>query len=167
MCAIKKTTSTKHPLTPAVDEGPYYKTGSPERSKIAGPGTPGQKLIVEGVVMNTSGEPLPHAWLDFWQADGKGYYDNEDYNLRGHQHADEKGRYHLETVRPMQYAGRTVHLHAKVRANESSPILTVQLYFPGEKRNATDPLFQKLTVMDMVDTPEGQKATFNFVVDKV
>jgi protocatechuate 3,4-dioxygenase beta subunit len=164
--AVKKDAVSKNlALTPSVEEGPYYTYGSPERTNITQAGTPGQKLVVEGRVLDKKGQPIAHAWLDFWQADGKGQYDNDGFNLRGHQFADKEGRYHLETVRPFVYAGRTAHIHAKVRANESSPILTVQLYFPGEKRNATDPLFEKLAVMDVADTAEGQKATFDFVVE--
>ena len=166
MCAVKKDTALKIlVLTPSLEEGPYYKTGSPERKNIAGAGTPGRKLIIEGRVWDRNGRPVPGAWLDFWQADGEGQYDNEGYNLRGHQFADKEGRYHLETVRPFIYAGRTAHMHAKVRANEKSPVLTTQLFFPGEKRNATDTIFDKMTVMDVVDTAEGQKATFDFVVE--
>jgi len=161
----KKQSESKLPLTPPVDEGPYYTKGSPERSNIAGKGTAGTKLVVEGRVLDKNGRPLPHAWLDFWQADGNGVYDNKGFNLRGHQYADNSGRYRLETVRPMDYMTRAPHIHAKVRAKESSPILTVQLYFPGEKKNATDSLFEKGTVMDVKDTPEGQKATFDFVVE--
>ncbi len=153
------------PLTPPVDEGPYYTSGSPERGNIAGEGTAGKKLVLEGRVMDRNGKPLPRAWLDFWQADGNGRYDNIGYNLRGHQYADKDGRYRLETVRPMDYMMRAPHIHAKVRANENSPILTVQLYFPGEKKNKTDSLFEKGTVMDVKDTAEGQRATFDFVVE--
>jgi len=160
MSAVKKAVKEILELTPPVEEGPYYKTGSPERRNIVEAGVPGQKLVVEGRVLDRQGKPVPHAWLDFWHADGEGNYDNEGYKLRGHQYADEKGRYHLETVRPHFYAGRTTHIHGKVRANDRSPVLTVQLYFPGEKRNATDPLFEKGTVMEVT----GQKALFDFVV---
>jgi protocatechuate 3,4-dioxygenase beta subunit len=156
---------SKLPLTPAVEEGPYYTPGSPERKATAAKGTPGTKLIVEGRVLDQNGRPILRAWLDFWQADGSGHYDNEGYNLRGHQYTDKYGHYHLETVRPYEYSFRSPHLHAKVRAAESSPVLTIQLYFPGEKRNTTDPIFEKRAVMDVKDTPEGQKATFDFVVE--
>jgi protocatechuate 3,4-dioxygenase beta subunit len=156
----------KLPLTPPVDEGPYYTPGSPERRAIAGKGTAGTKLVVEGRVMDKDGRPIAHAWLDFWQADGSGQYDNKGYNLRGHQYADKDGKYRLETVRPMDYMMRAPHVHAKVRAKESSPILTVQLYFPGEKKNTTDSFFEKRTLMDVKDTTEGQKATFDFVVER-
>ncbi len=131
MSAVRKTASKFLALTPSVEEGPYYKGGSPERNNIVEKGTPGQKLIVEGQVLDTQGKAIAHAWLDFWQADGKGFYDNRGYNLRGHQFANKAGRYRLETVRPFMYAGRTPHIHVKVRANEKSPMLTTQLFLPG------------------------------------
>jgi protocatechuate 3,4-dioxygenase beta subunit len=165
MPAKKNVTERKLDLTPSVEEGPYYKTGSPERTATAENGTPGTKLVVEGRVLDRNGRNLTHAWLDFWHADGDGNYDNEGYNLRGHQYTDKSGRYHLETVRPREYLFRAAHIHVKVRANENSPVLTLQLFFPGEKKNTTDPIFKSDTVMDVKDTEDGQKAAFDFVVD--
>jgi protocatechuate 3,4-dioxygenase beta subunit len=163
---VKKTLADhKIALTPPVEEGPYYKPGSPERKNTVEAGTTGTKLVIEGRVVDRDGHPIAKAWLDFWHADGNGVYDNAGYNLRGHQFTDKDGRYHLETVRPKQYLFRAPHVHAKVRASEKSPILATQLFFPGEKRNATDPIFEKQTVMDVVDTDEGQKAVFDFVVE--
>jgi protocatechuate 3,4-dioxygenase beta subunit len=161
----KTRSERKLELTPSVEEGPYYTPGSPERTNTVAKGTPGTKLVVEGQVLDRNGRPIPHAWLDFWQADGNGRYDNTGYNLRGHQYTDKSGRYHLETVRPREYSFRSPHLHAKVRASEKSPVLTIQLFFPDEKRNTADPLFEKRTVMDVKDTPGGQKATFDFVME--
>lgn len=152
-------------LTPSVEEGPYYTPGSPERKNIVGPGTIGNRLTLTGRVLDTQGNPIAHAWLDFWHADGEGNYDNEGFNLRGHQYTDKTGRYHLETVRPHFYLFRAPHIHAKVRAAENSPVLTTQLYFPGEKRNKTDPIFNAGTLMEVVDEKDGQKATFDFVVE--
>jgi protocatechuate 3,4-dioxygenase beta subunit len=165
MAALHKKTNRNLPLTASVEEGPYYIPGSPERRSIAGPGTPGSVLIVEGRVLESSGQPIAHACLDFWHADGHGEYDNEGYNLRGHQYTDKNGRYRLKTVRPLEYTFRAAHIHAKVRATEKSPVLTTQLFFPGEKQNATDPIFEPLTVMRIADTKGGQKAVFDFVVD--
>jgi protocatechuate 3,4-dioxygenase beta subunit len=152
-------------LTSSVEEGPYYKTGSPERKNIVEAGTPGAKLVLEGRVLETSGRPIAHAWLDFWHADGHGVYDNDGFNLRGHQYTDKDGRYHVETVRPHEYLFRAAHIHAKVRAGESSPVLTTQLFFPGEEKNKTDPLFQKKTLVNIAEMQDGEKATFDFVVD--
>jgi protocatechuate 3,4-dioxygenase beta subunit len=152
-------------LTAPVEEGPYYKTGSPERQSIAAPGTPGKKLVLEGRVLDRDGHPIPRAWLDFWHADGNGEYDNEGFNLRGHQYADADGCSHLETVRPKEYLFRSPHVHAKVRANENSPALTTQLFFPGEARNTTDPIFEEKTLINMAEMHDTRKATFDFVVE--
>jgi protocatechuate 3,4-dioxygenase beta subunit len=161
----KKRTVPPLALSTPVEEGPYYKPGSPERKNIVEAGTTGTRLVLEGRVLDTRGRPVPRAWLDFWHADGNGVYDNDGYNLRGHQYADEKGRYHLETVRPHEYLFRAAHVHAKVRAGESSPVLTTQLFFPGESKNKTDPIFQKKTLMNVAEMQDGQKATFDFVVE--
>lgn len=161
----KKTDKASPEPTLPREEGPYYKPGSPERTSIAGPGTAGTKLVVEGRVLDRKGNPVDHAWLDFWHADGNGHYDNEGYNLRGHQYTDKNGRYHLETVRPHEYLFRAAHVHVKVRASENSPVLTTQLFFPGEKKNSTDPIFNEATVMNVAEIQGGQKAMFDFMVD--
>ncbi len=156
---------TDLPLTAAVEEGPYYKTGSPERRNIAEPDTLGIKLIIEGHVLDKGSQPVPHAWLDFWQADGNGGYDNDGFNLRGHQYADHEGFYHLETVKPGGYEIRAAHVHVKVRATKNTPILTTQLFFPGDDMSDSDPIFDEETVMDVGDFKGGLKANFDFVVD--
>ncbi len=90
----------------------------------------GTKIIVTGYVLTTDCEPIANAWLDFWQADDQGAYDNAGYRLRGHLFADETGRYTLETIVPGEYPGRTPHIHVKVQA-PNGQILTSQIYFPG------------------------------------
>jgi protocatechuate 3,4-dioxygenase beta subunit len=159
-----KETNFPLPLTAEVEEGPYYIEGSPERRSVAAPGTNGSKLILEGCVLDVNGNAIPGPWLDFWQADGHGKYDNRAFNLRGHQFADGEGCYRLETVRPHEYLMRSPHLHAKVRASATAPILTTQLFFPGEKTNATDYLFEGRTLLDIKDIPGGQQARFDFVI---
>ncbi len=126
----------------------------------------GERLTLTGQVLDTQGKPVAHAWLDFWQANAKGTYDNSGYTLRGHQYSDESGKYFLETIVPFGYGDRTPHIHAKVRANERSPILTTQLFLPGVASNQTDFLYRDDLEIDMRDEPQGKVATFNFVVEK-
>jgi protocatechuate 3,4-dioxygenase beta subunit len=151
-------------VTASVEEGPYYKEGSPERTAIAAAGTPGIKFTLTGRVFDTRGRPIARAWVDFWHADGNGVYDNDGFNLRGHQYTNKGGYYRLETVRPRQYLSRAPHIHVKVRATDTSPVLTTQLFFPGEERNKTDTIFEPRTLMDVIDVPGGQKATYDFAV---
>ncbi|MCI0529457.1 MAG: hypothetical protein L0Y56_18615 [Nitrospira sp.] len=151
-------------VTPSNAEGPFYTPNSPERTSLLESGIAGTKLIVAGYVLSTDCKPIARALVDFWHADGKGDYDNVGYKLRGHQFTDKEGRYYLETIVPGQYPGRTRHIHVKVQA-PNKPILTTQLYFPGERLNDRDFIFRPELLMKVQDTDNGKAATFNFVLD--
>ncbi len=86
------------------------------------------------------------------------------YRYRGHQYTDERGAFQLLTVFPGLYPGRTRHLHVKAQA-PNEPVLTTQLYFPGEPRNATDALFDPALLMDVRLSGPGREASFDFVLD--
>ncbi len=165
---IKKTsissTQTSLKPTPEIEEGPYYTPNSPQRNRIYDQDVPGEKLTLTGNVLDIHGKPIAHAWLDFWQANGNGEYDNSGYTLRGYQYTDDSGKYTLETVIPAGYSSRTPHIHVKVRANESSPILTTQLFIPGLASNKTDFLYRDDLIIDLRDTPKGKIATFDFIL---
>jgi protocatechuate 3,4-dioxygenase beta subunit len=151
-------------LTPAQTEGPYYTPNSPERVSLIEPGMGGTKIIVTGYVFATDCRPIANAWLDFWQADDQGTYDNAGYRLRGHLFTDETGRYTLETIVPGEYPGRTPHIHVKVQA-PNGPILTSQIYFPGVAANDRDSIFDAAPLADVQNAADGKVATFNFVVN--
>ena len=151
--------------TPSQTEGPFYKAGSPERMSLVEPNMAGPTLIVTGYVLSRGDcRPIAHAWLDFWQADNSGNYDNTGYRLRGHQFTDLAGVYYLETIMPGLYPGRTRHIHVKVRA-PGGPTLTTQIYFPGEPRNQADGLFNQALVASIRDGAGDKVAAFNVIVN--
>jgi protocatechuate 3,4-dioxygenase beta subunit len=146
-------------------EGPFFVPRSPRRTSLIEAGVEGTRLSLAGVVLSTSCEPVRGALLDFWQADGRGEYDNEGFRLRGHQRTDARGRYRLETVVPGRYTGRTRHIHVKVQAPDG-PVLTTQLYFPGEADNDGDGLFQpELLLTGVRDRGGIRQAGFTFVLE--
>ena len=149
--------------TPAQTEGPYFKSSSPQRVSLVESGMAGTLLSVSGRVLSTSCQPVNAAKLDFWQADDGGNYDNAGFRLRGHQFTDTEGRYTLQTIVPGLYPGRTRHIHVKVQA-PNGPILTTQLYFPNEARNATDGIFSSALLMKVQEASSGRTATFDFVL---
>jgi len=144
-------------------EGPFYKPNSPERTSLREPGISGMPLTVTGYVLSTTCQPIAHALLDFWQADSNGNYDNTGFRLRGHQYTDNQGRYSLDTIVPGEYTGRTRHIHVKVEA-PGRPVLTTQLYFPGEASNDSNGIFSPELLMHVQQTTNGQLATFNFII---
>lgn len=160
---LTNTPTCKGVATPSQTEGPFYKPNSPERTSLRETGLAGMPLTVTGYVFSTTCQPIAHALLDFWQADSNGNYDNVGFKLRGHQYTDKQGRYSLETVLPGEYPGRTRHIHVKVEV-PGKPMLTTQLYFPGEARNDSDGIFSPDLLMQVRRTTDGQLAIFNFVI---
>jgi len=159
------TVGTTQTLTVAQTEGPYFKTNSPERTSLVDETVQGTVLTITGQVLAADGTPVANALVDFWQANASGAYDNSGYNLRGHQYTDANGYYTLTTVVPGLYPGRTRHIHVKVQA-PNGPLLTTQLYFPGEARNATDGIFDPSLVLNVTDNGDAtQAATFYFIVN--
>jgi len=150
-------------LTPEQTEGPYYTPNTPERNILFEPGMAGERLIAVGYVLDPNCQPIPNAWLDFWQADANGVYDNSGYTLRGHQFADSQGRYFLETVMPGEYPGRTEHIHVKVQAPNGT-VHTSQLYFPNAAANTTDGIFNPALIVTLEEREGYYVAYFNFVI---
>jgi len=145
-------------LTPSQTEGPYYTPNTPERNSLLEPNMAGTRLLVVGYVLDANCQPLANAWLDFWQADANGNYDNAGYILRGHQFTDAQGRYFLETIAPGLYESRPIeHIHVMLRSTLGAET-TTQLYFPQQP------------IADLTVTLEQRDgylvAYFNFVLPK-
>jgi protocatechuate 3,4-dioxygenase beta subunit len=145
-------------------EGPYYTPNTPERTSLLEPGISGTPLLLTGFVLGTDCTPVAAALIDFWHCDDNGDYDNVGYKLRGHQFTDADGRYTLETIMPGVYPGRTRHIHVKVQA-PNQPVLTTQLYFPGEPQNSSDGIYDARLEMVLTDGANGKDGKFDFVVD--
>jgi protocatechuate 3,4-dioxygenase beta subunit len=144
-------------------EGPYFKPSSPERTELFEEGMAGQPIELVGFVLSRGCKPLAGALLEFWQADDKGRYDNSGFRLRGHQFSDAEGRYRVRSIVPGIYPGRTRHIHVKVQPRDR-PVLTTQLYFPGESKNRSDSLFRKDLQMRTAKNAGWLAGRFDFVV---
>lgn len=148
-------------LTQAQTEGPFFKPKSPLRSDLRTE-LKGPPVVLTGLVLTRSCQPVPNALVDLWHADTQGEYDNSGFRGRGHQFTDAQGRYRFVTVKPARYSGRTAHYHVKVQA-ANGPVLTTQLYFPGEPGNRRDPLYRRELELRFVDETVGR---FDFVLDR-
>ena len=145
-------------------EGPFYKPSSPQRSDLREPGLRGTPVALAGMVLTRSCRPIGGALVDLWHADADGNYDNDGFRYRGHVFADAQGRFQFRTIMPAVYPGRTRHYHLKVQA-PNRPVLTTQLYFPGEPENRRDRLFRRALLMRTATAGDGITARFDFVLD--
>lgn len=100
-------------------------TGAPSSADVAGPGEPGARLQVEGVVHAADGRtPVAGASVYVYQTDARGYYrpddamGNRDPRLFALLRTDARGRYSFRTVRPGSYPATRVpqHIHYEVTA---------------------------------------------------
>ena len=139
--------------TPEQTSGPFYIPNSPRRSVLRENGMAGVPITLAGYVLSRACRPVPNALVDLWHADDAGRYDVEGYRLRGHQFTDAQGRYVFETILPGLYPGRTRHFHLHYQA-PNGPVLTTQLYFPGEAANAGDRLFRPDLLVRVIDGPD-------------
>lgn len=150
--------------TPSQTEGPFHKPDSPMRHEFVPAEDADGQVTLVGLVLTPRCRPVANALVDIWHADPDGAYDNDDFRFRGHQFTDPDGRYWVRTLRPGLYGSRTRHYHVKIQP-EGGPLLTTQLYFPGEARNGDDWLFDPALVMTMAEVGDGELGRFDFVVD--
>jgi protocatechuate 3,4-dioxygenase beta subunit len=142
-------------------EGPFFKPKSPLRSDLRSE-LKGRPVTLTGLVLTRDCRPVANALVDLWHADADGDYDNWGFRGRGHQFTDAQGRYRFLTIRPARYTGRTPHYHVKVQA-ANGPVLTTQLYFPGDPANRRDPIYRQELEMTFTGASDGR---FDFVLDR-
>lgn len=90
--------------------GPFFVEGSPrfENGDDIANGAPGEPCFMQGRVLSVTGEPIPDAHIEVWQADEEGYYDVQYDDLseargRGHLYSNDEGCYYFWSVRPEAY----------------------------------------------------------------
>jgi protocatechuate 3,4-dioxygenase beta subunit len=146
--------------TPRQTAGPFYPVELPLDSdndlvRVAGrPGiAKGVISNVYGRILDASGRPIPDARVEIWQCDANSKYHHagddsdaepdENFQGFGATLADEEGRYRFRTIRPVDYPGRTAHIHFRVIA-PSGAELTTQMYVRGHPTNEKDRIFRAL-----------------------
>ncbi|APO76938.1 intradiol ring-cleavage dioxygenase protein (plasmid) [Rhizobium etli 8C-3] len=149
--------------TPAREAGPFFKPNSPLKQDLYLEAPRGERITVAGYVLDDRCRPIPRSLVEIWQADENGEYDRQGFRLRGHQFADEQGRWWFNSVVPALYPGRTRHFHLRVQ-RPGGDVLTTQLFFPGEPGNARDRIFDETLLMTISPAGDGQFARFDFVV---
>ncbi|MFK8113850.1 MAG: intradiol ring-cleavage dioxygenase [Rubripirellula sp.] len=146
--------------TSGMGEGPFYPDRMPLDTDndlliVNDSITPGVGEIthLSGQVLTKSGSPIRNAFVEIWQVDGNGVYlhsksngaGNRDSNFQGYGRflTDSSGRYYFRTIKPVDYPGRTPHIHVAVSKN-GHRILTTQLLVKGNAQNKQDGLFKRI-----------------------
>jgi len=146
--------------TAPIGEGPFYPDKMPLDTDndlliINDSITPaaGKITHLSGRILGPAGQPIRNAFVEIWQVDNNGVYmhtedmkrKKKDANFQSYGRflTNTKGQYYFRTIKPVNYPGRTPHIHVAVSSN-GKRIFTTQLLIKGEKRNETDGLFRRI-----------------------
>jgi hydroxyquinol 1,2-dioxygenase len=90
--------------------GPFFFGNSPhfENGDDIANGASGEPCFMSGRVLSTSGEPIPNAHIEIWQADDNGFYDVQQKKSshvygRGHLESGKEGKYCFWSIKPAAY----------------------------------------------------------------
>jgi protocatechuate 3,4-dioxygenase, alpha subunit len=132
---------------------------------VAGPKTKGERIRIEGQVLDGVGTPVRDVLIETWQANAEGRYNHPmdtqnkqlDPHFRGWGRAGsnfDTGFYQIETIKPGIVSGRggrpmAPHVNIWVIARGINVGLNTRLYFADEaEANANDPVL-KLIELEM------------------
>jgi protocatechuate 3,4-dioxygenase beta subunit len=118
----------------------------------------GQRIVVEGRILDGDGRPVPHTLVEVWQANAAGRYAHvadqwnapldANFSGGGRTLTDATGRYRFVTIRPGAYpwrnhhnAWRPAHIHFSLFGQSFLSRLVTQMYFPGDPLLALDPIY--------------------------
>jgi protocatechuate 3,4-dioxygenase alpha subunit len=148
--------------TPSQTVGPFFHLGldHPAWADLTGANPAGERIAIEGRVIDGDGTAVPDAMIEMWQANAAGRYNHPDDrqeekpvdpNFRGFGRAatDAEGRFRITTIKPGPVPGRgnalqAPHINVAVFARGLLIHLYTRIYFADEPGNATDPLLSSI-----------------------
>ena len=121
----------------------------------------GERIIVQGRVLDEDGRPIPNTLVEVWQANAAGRYAHRvddhqapldpNFSGGGRTLTDNEGRYRFVTIRPGSYpwlnhpnAWRPAHIHFSLFGTSFLSRLITQMYFPGDPLMPHDPVLNSI-----------------------
>ena len=138
--------------------GPFFSIGLKHLSRTdLSQGNTGERITIQGAVVDGDGQPVPDAILEIWQADPDGRYHHPEHSPAeddatpffgfGRVPTDDLGRFSFSTVKPGPVHSpdgkpQAPHLQISVFMRGLLKQLVTRLYFPEEPLNSSDPVLQ-------------------------
>ena len=146
-------------ISPSQTVGPFFAFGLTPAdydfrgifsNDLTAEGVTGERIRLDGTIVDGDGAPVADAMIEIWQADAQGRYptggDRANTAFKGFGRAETKeGRFSFTTVKPGPVPGpkgstQAPHLNVTIFARGLLTHLTTRIYFEGEPANAGDPI---------------------------
>jgi protocatechuate 3,4-dioxygenase alpha subunit len=150
-------------ITPSATVGPFFLFGLMPSSMggtdiitndLVTPDASGERIHIEGRVLDGDGAVVPDAMIEIWQADAAGRYagaadqralPNSAFKGFGRCATDAEGRFRFDTIKPGPVPGpngamQAPHIVANVFSRGVLKQMVTRIYFFDEAANASDPV---------------------------
>ena len=135
--------------------GPFFKIGFEwlHRDNLVGEGVSGERVTIQGRVLDGDGAPVPDAILEIWQANAHGKYDHPEdtqdkplepgFKGYGRVPTTAEGVFRFATIKPGPAPGpngkeQAPHLVVSVFMRGVLRRMVTRMYFPDDARNSGD-----------------------------
>jgi protocatechuate 3,4-dioxygenase alpha subunit len=147
------------PATGNQTVGPYLEIGMAwlNTTAIAGKGVAGERVAVQGRLLDGAGRPVTDGVIEIWQANSHGKYAHPEDKQRkpiekgfrgfGRIPTDARGAFRFSTIKPGRVPGpggrlQAPHLVVSVFMRGLLKHLATRMYFPDDAAIQEDPLLQ-------------------------
>jgi protocatechuate 3,4-dioxygenase alpha subunit len=154
--------------TPPQTVGPFFRPGllGEPWTAVVGGSTSGERIRIEGRMLDGEGRPVSDGMIEIWHADPGGRYrhpadagtgaPDERFVGFGRSGTDADGRFAFETVKPGPVAGpgdqrQAPHLNVLVFARGLLDRLATRVYFDDDRLREMDPF--------LLSVPEERRGT--------
>lgn len=148
-------------LTSSQTIGPFFHRALMHQgwNDLAACGAAGERVIIDGRVLDGDGAPVSDAMLEIWQANAAGRYDHPEdrqeklldpnFHGFGRTSTDAEGRFRFLTIKPGPVPGRSgtvqaPHINLTIFARGLLRQLVTRIYFPDEPLNSNDTVLSAL-----------------------
>ena len=133
------------PATTSQTVGPYLHIGLTWLivENLAPAGVAGERVSIEGRVLDGDGLPVDDAAVEIWQADSTGKYSTKGFRGFGRSATDAKGAFRFQTIKPGRVPGpggrlQAPHIAVNIFMRGLLKQLVTRIYFPDDPANAED-----------------------------
>ena len=150
-------------LTGSQTVGPFFERALTRedavRHVLVGPDTPGERVRIQGRLLDGDGQAVPDGLIEIWQANAAGRYNHPadtrrdlpldpDFLGFGRCGTDEDGGFWFETVKPgrvpLNGQMQAPHIVVTVFSRGLLNHCVTRLYFADEPANHDDPILQRV-----------------------